>query len=259
MERLGFSVKDPVILARDVDSGDITVQFVTGPNLPRTQYTVKCVVEGGDCEADAEGTSVEGFLPVTKNTIQETITDLNPDTAYTCFVKTYYREDGLLNICKEAKIIPGSVGFQLSYEVFGSAAEFSEADEEQVCANFKDFFSPLVSEPTCTIFGVADGSAVVSGEVTYENYQEAAFIFKILEQAKGGPDQEACEELLNDGDESLTSDIFDENGDQSMLEVTRVTLSAAGPYRYKPIPYCYMYGSSMPLMTRRLNRKRFMF
>ncbi|KAI8101921.1 hypothetical protein M9434_006983 [Picochlorum sp. BPE23] len=60
-DRLLTAIRDPKVLRRDGDA--ITVGFFTGPNLPKTQFVVKCVagdgvlkVETGSAEATAEST-----------------------------------------------------------------------------------------------------------------------------------------------------------------------------------------------------------
>jgi hypothetical protein len=256
MSRLGFSVKDPVILERV--GPEITVGFLTGPNLPRTQFTIKCVDAGEECDAPARGNSVEGFLPMTKTEMVETVDGLDANTDYTCYVETYYREDGRFSVCKEAKVIPGAVGFKLTYEPFATAADFTEDDRDQVCTNIVNLIgliSPDLAEATkCDILKVKTGSAIVLGETVYEDYQNAALLYGVLEELK---DFKGFQKFFS---EFMSIDITSDEGDVSAV-LSDLVLNAPGPYRYK-----FEEGDAMMMNmnmnmnanNRRLNRKRLM-
>eukprot|EP00889_Picochlorum_renovo_P005769 jgi/Picre1/32799/NNA_008130.t1 len=245
MSRLGLSVKEPVIVER-VDT-EITVGFLTGPNLPKTQFTIKCVDAGEDCDAPARGNSVEGFLPMTKTQIVETVDGLAAGTDYTCYVETYFRENGKFSVCKEAKVLPGALGFELTYGPFPGAADFSEDDRDQVCTNVikavNDYLTPEVADTTtCDIFKVTDGSAVVLGEAIFEDYQNAAKAFALLDFYKDDKEfQEDLSEFVSEGIK------FDD--EQATANLTDFDLNAPGPYRYD-----FKNGAN----RRRLNRKRLM-
>lgn len=252
MNRLGFSVKDPVIVERD--GAEITVGFLTGPNLPRTQFTVKCVADGADCDAPAVGESVEGFLPMTKTDIEATVKGLDADTDYTCYVETFYRENGKFSVCKEAKVMPGAVGFEFTYRPFPGAADFSEDDRDQVCTNFVDLIrgasEDLADATKCNILRVTSGSAVVLGETVYEDYQNAALLFGLLDEAK---DDAGFKEFFS----GFMSQEITYEEDEVTAELSKLTLNAPGPYRYKFDEEDMMMMMNMQ-NGRRLNRKRLM-
>ena len=61
-DRLLTSVRDPLVLNATLPN--ITVGFKTGPNIPGTEFTIKCVLAGEGCDATPQGQSVNGYLPV---------------------------------------------------------------------------------------------------------------------------------------------------------------------------------------------------
>eukprot|EP00889_Picochlorum_renovo_P001611 jgi/Picre1/28641/NNA_004041.t1 len=82
-DRLLTSVRQPVILEANLPN--ITVGFKTGPNIPDTQFTIKCVIEGDGCAAPGQGQSVSGLLPVTPAAVEGTVLGLDVDETYSCY------------------------------------------------------------------------------------------------------------------------------------------------------------------------------
>eukprot|EP00889_Picochlorum_renovo_P004824 jgi/Picre1/31854/NNA_007202.t1 len=101
-DRLLTAIRDPKVLRRDGDA--ITVGFVTGPNLPKTQFVVKCVAGDGGCDAPAQGISEQGFLPFKPSEVEATVEGLDPDAPYSCFVEAFFKSTGKFSFVREPMI-----------------------------------------------------------------------------------------------------------------------------------------------------------
>ncbi|WPT17748.1 hypothetical protein PSENEW3_00005750 [Picochlorum sp. SENEW3] len=170
-ERLLTSIRDPIILDRTGDA--ITVGFITGPNLPKTQFVVKCVAGDGDCDAPAQGVSAEGELPLKKAEIEATVEGLDPDAAYSCFVEAFYRPTGKLNICKKAadqEVF--SVRATFTFDGFADADAFTAADREQLCINL----NTISPGGICVVEKVESGSAIPTVRNDYTTPEGATLL-----------------------------------------------------------------------------------
>lgn len=67
---------------------NVTVQFKTGPNPPKSEYYFKCVPKGQGCETAASNAAVSGPLPITPATVLATIVnlDFSPGMFYSCYI-----------------------------------------------------------------------------------------------------------------------------------------------------------------------------
>lgn len=99
-DRLLTSVRQPVILEANLET--ITVSFKTGPNVPGTQFTIKCVFKDEKCNSPAQGQSVIGYLPIKPSAVEGTVQGLDRDQTYSCYVKTSLSGDGEVSYCQEA-------------------------------------------------------------------------------------------------------------------------------------------------------------
>ena len=130
---------------------------MSGPNLPKTQFTVKCVKGNRDCDAKAQGSSATGELPTKKSEIEATVTGLDPDAPYSCYVEAFYRPTGKLNICKKAADQEVySVRSTFTFDGFANAAAFTAQDREQLCINL----NTISPGGTCVVEKVESGSAI---------------------------------------------------------------------------------------------------
>ena len=71
---------------------DIVAAFYSGPNLKKVDFTVKCVNETLPCDAPAEGTPANGTLPKVWAMVNATVSDLNPNTTYWCYILTFAKK-----------------------------------------------------------------------------------------------------------------------------------------------------------------------
>jgi len=95
-DRLYFStvIRNAKIIEETIDDetylANVTVQFKTGPNPPKSEYFFKCVPDSiaDGCEAIAPNSTVTGPLPIVLGEVTATIVnlDFSPGTFYTCHV-----------------------------------------------------------------------------------------------------------------------------------------------------------------------------
>eukprot|EP00889_Picochlorum_renovo_P006773 jgi/Picre1/33803/NNA_001282.t1 len=175
-DRLLTSVRQPVIVEANVPN--ITVGFKTGPNIPGTHFTIKCVLEGEACDAPAQGQPVSGSLPVKPAAVEGTVQGLEVDQTYSCFVETTLSENGKVSFCQEATPTPGIVRFELKFPGYRDAAAFGQQDREQVCANVLS----LQPGGTCTVLRVVNGSAIVFIQVEDDDYRNTWSLTETLAQ-----------------------------------------------------------------------------
>ncbi|WPT12936.1 hypothetical protein PSENEW3_00002777 [Picochlorum sp. SENEW3] len=175
-DRLLTSVRQPVIVEANVPN--ITVGFKTGPNIPGTQFTIKCVLEGEACDAPPQGQPVSGSLPVKPAAVEGTVQGLDVDQTYSCFVETTLSENGKVSFCQEATPSPGIVRFELKFPGYRDAAAFGQQDREQVCANVLS----LQPGGTCTVLRVVNGSAIVFIQVEDDDYRNTWSLTETLAQ-----------------------------------------------------------------------------
>ncbi len=172
-DRLLTSVRDPLVLNATLPN--ITVGFKTGPNIPGTEFTIKCVLAGEGCDATPQGQSVNGYLPVKPAAVEGMVQGLEVNQAYSCFVETNIKK---VSYCQEAAPSSGTVRFELEFAAYANATAFGPADRAQVCANV------LALQPggRCTVLSVRDGSAIVDLEVVYEDYRSSWALTDTLTQ-----------------------------------------------------------------------------
>lgn len=175
-DRLLTSVRQPVIVEANLPN--ITVGFKTGPNIPGTQFTIKCVLEGEGCDAPAQGQSVSGSLPVKPAAVEGTVQGLEVDQIYSCFVETTLSENGKVSYCQEAMPFPGIVRFELIFGAYPNAAAFGPSEQAQVCANVLS----LQPGGTCSVLRVTDGSAIVLLQVEYDDFRNTWSLTETLTQ-----------------------------------------------------------------------------
>lgn len=178
-ERLLTSVRQPRIL--EVNVPTISVGFETGPNVPGTQFTIKCVVQGQGCDAPAQGLSVEGVLPVQLSAVEGTVQGLGLDQSYSCFVETSFKDGGKVSYCEEAETLPGSVRVGLIFPSYPNATAFGVAEQDQICSNILS----LQPEGVCSVLRVLSGSAVVLLEISYDDYRDAWSLALRLRDGQG--------------------------------------------------------------------------
>eukprot|EP00889_Picochlorum_renovo_P004802 jgi/Picre1/31832/NNA_007181.t1 len=219
-DRLLTAIRDPKVLRRDGDA--ITVGFVTGPNLPKTQFVVKCVAGDGGCDAPAQGISEQGFLPFKPSEVEATVEGLDPDAPYSCFVEAFFKSTGKFSICKRADD-RFSIRAKFTFDGFANADEFTAADREQLCINL----NTLTPSDTCEVLKVETGSAEASAESIFSNTDDATEYQNTLAGANTDPDTQ----------DSIV---------QGLSKVTGVVVSDI-----EPPPYAPDSGTA-----RRLNRRR---
>eukprot|EP00889_Picochlorum_renovo_P005770 jgi/Picre1/32800/NNA_008131.t1 len=165
-DRLLTAIRDPKVLRRDGDA--ITVGFFTGPNLPKTQFVVKCVAGDGGCDAPSQGIPEQGFLPFKPSEVEATVEGLDPDAQYSCFVEAFFKSIGKFSICKRAddRFL---VRAKFTFDGFENADEFTAADREQLCINL----NTITPSDTCEVLKVETGSAEATAESTFSNTDDA--------------------------------------------------------------------------------------
>lgn len=72
----------------------VSLAAYTGNILFATEYEFKCVAAGAGCDAPAEGSTVSGVFNKGKSTVVGTITGLEPETVYDCYVITNDKKCG---------------------------------------------------------------------------------------------------------------------------------------------------------------------
>jgi hypothetical protein len=85
----------------DVYSHDLSlfiIGFYTGPNLLPYEFEVKCTAENSTCLADSEGELVSGVLPDALSYVTATVTGLDSDTTFWCYV---------LSVIKSGRVCQG--------------------------------------------------------------------------------------------------------------------------------------------------------
>eukprot|EP00204_Picochlorum_oklahomense_P001190 CAMPEP_0118797774 /NCGR_PEP_ID=MMETSP1161-20130426/263_1 /TAXON_ID=249345 /ORGANISM="Picochlorum oklahomensis, Strain CCMP2329" /LENGTH=729 /DNA_ID=CAMNT_0006724991 /DNA_START=93 /DNA_END=2282 /DNA_ORIENTATION=+ len=175
-DRLLTSVRQPVIVEANLPN--ITVGFKTGPNIPGTQFTIKCVLEGDGCDATPQGQSVRGSLPVKPAAVEGTVQGLEVDQTYSCYVETTLSENGKVSYCQEAMPFPGVVRFELRFGAYSNASAFGPSEQAQVCANVLS----LQPGGTCSVLRVTDGSAIVLIQVEYDDFRNTWSLTETLTQ-----------------------------------------------------------------------------
>ena len=174
-DRLLTSVRQPVILEANLPN--ITVGFKTGPNVPGTQFTIKCVIEGDGCAAPGQGQSVSGLLPVTPAAVEGTVLGLDVDETYSCYVETYLTKEKL-SFCREAEPLPGTVEMELLFPAYTSAAAFGQREKDQICANLLSL-QPGVQ---CSVVSVMDGGVKIFIQIQATDYRDAWSLGAMLKQ-----------------------------------------------------------------------------
>ena len=138
--------------------------------------------ENSTCLADSVGVPVSGTLPKTVAYMTATVTGLELDTTYWCYVSSSSKK---VTKCQDplagkTGLPQGAlVGFRLLYQQLTSF--FSEAGQEQVCRNMLD----LVANGTCVIDSVTNGTArsassEVSGSVRYDDFTAGQMLYNDL-------------------------------------------------------------------------------
>ena len=194
--------------------------FKTGPNLPFTTFTVKCVAEGESCDAAAEGDGiVTGDLPLKPSVVEATVTGLPANTS-TCYVAANI---GKFSKCIAADPAPGKVEFAIEYLGF-SVETFTQQLRDQVCANVLT----LVPGGLCSVTDVKNGSAIAFGDAVYQSFFDAAELYS--------------EMFTSAGNSTLSTNIG---------TIGKVTAKLTSPALDGPSPYGY---AGEPVNRRRLSR-----